>query len=171
MPLFLDINGTKFEGKCNFLFDQVSTVNFGTDEVKENPKTGEQVKTGKKVKGSGIQNILSGLLEYNTVSIVDFWECALAGYRENMPKREEIEAALMTRIETDSDTLPLIKETFQTINESGFFKQDVKKFLKNFSLMDRLQPKDEEEKLQQELAKEMVEDALKELGLTMTKSS
>lgn len=170
MALTLDVNGKFFEGKCNFYFDQVATLNFGTDEVKKK-KNGEEYATGNKVSGSGIQAILSDLLELKIHAVVDFWECALAGYRQDKPSREEIEVALMNKIEKEGDTLPVIKEVVNEIDQSAFFKQDMAKFLKQFSLMDRMTAATKEEELQKEIALEMVTENLKALGLEIPGST
>ncbi|WP_239700357.1 tail assembly chaperone [Mammaliicoccus sp. D-M17] len=108
----LNINGKEYEAKATFFFDKVAKK-FSTEETDEN---------GKKVKSPGFNVIYGGILERETDSIADFWECATAHLSEK-PNRQDIEVAIMNEIDKTDDTINLLQGALQVMNDSGFFKQ------------------------------------------------
>lgn len=108
----LNINGKEYEAKATFFFDKVAKK-FSTEETDEN---------GKKVKSPGFNAIYGGILERETDSIADFWECATA-HEKVKPSREDIELAIMEEIDKSNDTINLLQGALKIMNDSGFFKQ------------------------------------------------
>lgn len=110
----LQINGKEITAKANFAFD-IKAAKFDEEQEDEN---------GKKQKVPGFTAIYNGILERNTKSIADFWECATASLNKKAPKREDIEAALMDIIDEKQDTMELLQGALDVLNNSGFFKQE-----------------------------------------------
>jgi len=149
MAAILEIGGKDYEAKCTFKFDRVA-------DAKYNQKDKDGNETG------GFSAIYTGLLQYSTKSLLQFWDCGLAYLGKNGPKLEEIEEALDAKIEEFGDIEPLFKEAFQTIDNSGFFKLQVKSFWKNIDLFEKT-GKTEEEKEQNKKGVEMMKEARNEL--------
>lgn len=129
----LTINGVEHEAKFNFQFSKKADEKYSEGEMK-----------GKK--GSGFQAIYLGLLQASNESLVAFWDCGLAHLKgKEKPSVEDIENAISERVEEDEDSIGLLKEAYQAIDESGFFKQQSKKFWTNFEMLKEM-GKTEEEK-------------------------
>lgn len=144
------INGVEHEAKFNFLFSK-----------KADEKYGEKDENGKNV--GGFHAIYLGLLQASNDSIVAFWDCGLAHLKgKEKPTLEDIQNAVVERIEEDEDSLPMLKEAYQAIDASGFFKQQSKKSWKNFEMMKSI-GKTEEEKAQNLKMFTMLDEARKEL--------
>lgn len=111
----LNINGKEYEAKATFFFDKVAKK-FSTEETDEN---------GKKVKSPGFNAIYGGILERETDSVADFWECATA-HEKAKPSREDIELAIMEEIDKTDDTINLLQGALHIMNDSGFFKQQAR---------------------------------------------
>jgi hypothetical protein len=128
----LTINGTEYEAKFNFKFSKMADDKYGTTD--DNGK-----KTG------GFHNVYMGLLQASNDSLVEFWDCGLNYLKgKDKPTLEEIQEAIVERIEEDGDSEPMLKEAYKAIDESGFFKQQSKKFWRNIELMKSTGKTDEE---------------------------
>lgn len=150
MPIFIEIDGVQYEGKCSFAFDRFADNKFG--DIDEN---------GQKV--GGFHNIYSRLLEMEPKALVDFWEAALSHHGEKAPKREKIEKILEERIEKDGDVFPAIREAFHAIDNSGFFKRKALNFWKDVELMKDFGGEDEKEAKKLEVAYNRLIEIQKEL--------
>lgn len=129
----LMIGETEYEAKFNFKFSKLADEKYGAEDEK-----------GKK--SSGFHNVYMGLLQASNDSLVQFWDCGLNHLKgKDKPALEAIEDAIAKRIEEDGDSEPMLKEAYQAIDQSGFFKQQSKKFWKNIELM-KSTGKTEEEK-------------------------
>ncbi|WP_191556613.1 tail assembly chaperone [Metabacillus idriensis] len=148
---FLTINGTEHEAKFNFKFSKLADEKYGTEDEK-----------GKK--SNGFHNVYMGLLQASNESLVQFWDCGLNHLKgKDKPSLEAIEDAIAERIEEDGDSEPMLKEAYQAIDQSGFFKQQSKKFWKNIELM-KSTGKTEEEKDRNQKIYEMLIESKKELA-------
>lgn len=130
----LNINGKDYEAKATFFFDKVAKK-FSTEETDEN---------GKKVKSPGFNVIYGGILERETDSIADFWECATA-HEKVKPSREDIETAIMEEIEKSNDTIDLLQGALQVMNDSGFFKQKSRLYWSQMQKAPKLAKEDDKE--------------------------
>lgn len=129
---FLTINGKDLEAKCNFRFERLADKKYS-----------EQDKKGNDI--GGFHALYSNLLQFSNKHLLAFWDCALDYLVKDKPKMEDIEAAIEARIEEDGDTEQLFKEAFEVIDESGFFKKQVKNYWKNINVY-KESGKTEEEK-------------------------
>lgn len=132
----LNINGKDYEAKATFFFDKVAKK-FSTEETDEN---------GKKVKSPGFNVIYGGILERETDSIADFWECATA-HEKVKPSREDIETAIMEEIDKTNDTINLLQGALQIMNESGFFKQKSRLYWSQMQKAPKMAKEDERESM------------------------
>ncbi len=132
----LKINGKEYEAKATFFFDKVAKK-FSKEETDEN---------GKKVKSSGFNAIYGGILERETDSIADFWECAIA-HEKVKPSREDIETAIMEEIDKTNDTINLLQGALQVMNESGFFKQKSRLYWSQMQKAPKMAKEDERESM------------------------
>ncbi|CAH0185882.1 tail assembly chaperone [Peribacillus simplex] len=129
----LEINGKDYEAKCTFKFERLAEKKYVEKDKNENEV-------------SGFMSVYMNLLQYSNKHLLAFWDCALEYLaKSDKPKIEDIEEALMKRIEEDDDTEKLFKEAFNAVDQSGFFKKQAKNFWKDFELMKDL-GKTEEEK-------------------------
>ena len=119
----LTIKGVEHEAKFNFLFSK-----------KADEKYSEKDEKGKNA--GGFHSVYTGLLQSSNDSLVAFWDCGLAHLKgSDKPSVEDIQNALVERIEADEDTLPLFREAYQAIDASGFFKQQCRKLWKNIETL------------------------------------
>lgn len=132
----LNIKGKEYEAKATFFFDKVAKK-FSKEETDEN---------GKKVKSSGFNAIYGGILERETDSIADFWECATA-HEKVKPSREDIETAIMEEIDKTNDTINLLQGALQVMNESGFFKQKSRLYWSQMQKAPKMAKEDERESM------------------------
>ncbi|PUB12627.1 tail assembly chaperone [Paenisporosarcina sp. OV554] len=128
----LNIKDTEHKAKCAFKFDKWADEKYNDEDKKGN-------------KAGGFMNIYNNLLEFETKYLVAFWDCALAYLGKGKPSLSEIEDAIEERIEEDGDTEKLIKEAFNELTDSGFFKMKAKKYWKNLEIL-KDTGKDDEEK-------------------------
>ncbi|WP_258831446.1 tail assembly chaperone [Peribacillus frigoritolerans] len=129
----LEINGKDYEAKCTFKFERLAEKKYAEKDKSENEL-------------GGFMSVYMNLLQYSNKHLLAFWDCALEYLsKSDKPKIEDIEEALMKRIEEDDDTEKLFKEAFNAVDQSGFFKKQAKNFWKDFELMKDL-GKTEEEK-------------------------
>lgn len=150
----LKIGEKQHEAKFGFAFKNLADKNYNQSD-----KDGNDV--------GGFSAIYTSLLQYDLDALKAFWDCGLAHLKQR-PSIAQIEAALEARIEVDGDTTDLFKEAFREINDSGFFKKDVKMFWKNFELF-KTMGKTEEEKEENAKGVQVMLDARAELlGEEMT---
>lgn len=137
----LHINGTEHEAKFNFAFSKKADEKYG-DEGK---------------KGTGFHGVYMGLLQATNESLVAFWDCGLSHLKgKEKPSVDDIEAAIVERIEEDGDSIDLLKEAYQAMDESGFFKQQSKKFWSNLEMAKEMGKTDEEKERNAKLHEFMV---------------
>lgn len=146
---FLTVKGIEREAKCNFKFDRTA------DE-----KYNEQDKDGNKM--GGFMSLYMNLLQFDTKALSAFWHCALSHLGKDVPNQEDIEEALMARIEEEGDTEGMIKEAFEVIDNSGFFKKQAKNFWKDLELM-KTAGKTKEEKVDNLTMYNRLQEARKEI--------
>lgn len=128
----LKINGVEHEAKFNFLFSLKAKDKYG--EVDENGK-----------KGDGFNSIYLGLLQASNESLVAFWDCGLAHLNgKDKPSVEDIQNAIAQRAEEDEDTIGMLKEAYNAIDQSGFFKQQSKKLWESFEVLKKSGATEEE---------------------------
>ena len=128
---FLTIKDTEHKAKCAFAFDRLANAKYNDEDKKGN-------------KAGGFMNLYNNLLEFDTSYLVAFWVCALEYLGKDKPSQAEIEEAIEARIEEDGDTEKLIKEAFNELGDSGFFKMKAKKYWKNLEILKATGKTDEE---------------------------
>lgn len=139
----LTINGTEHEAKFNFAFSK-----------KADEKYGEEGK-----KGTGFHSVYMGLLQATNESLVAFWDCGLSHLKgKDKPSVDDIEQAIVERIEEDGDSIYLLKEAYQAMDESGFFKQQSKKLWSNLEMAQEMGKTDEEKERNKNLYAYMVKN-------------
>lgn len=149
----LTIKDKQIEAKCSFAYDRVAEEKYKTIDEKGNQIT-------------GFMSIYLGLLGFENQKLVAFWDCALA-HLDKRPSINEIEKAIDARIEADGDTEKLFKEAYKAMDESGFYKKQVKKLWENFdNLKTAGSTKEEKEKFQQ--MHKVLTDGKKELSESTT---
>lgn len=146
---FLTIDGKQFEAKANFKFER-------TAEKKYKDEKGEL---------SGLEKVYQDLMSYKASAIIAFWDCATSHYAKGQPSIEKIEEALIEIIEngTEEEIEQLYKDAFKAVDNSGFFRLQLREFWNNLDLIDKL-AKDETEKEQAKLAKKMFTEKRKALN-------
>lgn len=152
----LKIGKKEYEAKTNFKFERVANKKY---------KEGD---TG------GFLTIYFGLLQFNTDSLSQFWDCALAYLKEDKPDLEKIEEALEARIDEDGDTEKLLNEAFGVLDQSGFFKKQAKSTWKELTNVPKAEKDETEEQKkkrqdQEEMAKMMTGRYNELTGQTLTK--
>lgn len=149
---FLTIDGKQFEAKANFKFERTADKKY---------KTKEEI--------SGLEQIYQDLMSYKVSALLAFWDCATAHYHKGQPSPEKIEDALSEIIENgDEETVEqLFKDAFQTVDNSGFFRLQLKEFWNNLNMIDKM-AKDEQEKEQGKMAREMFINRRKDLNPSIT---
>lgn len=146
----LTIKGKELEGKCTFKFDRLADEKYNEEDAKGN-------------KSGGFMNIYMNLLQQtHNKYLVAFWECALAYLGKEKPTEVQIEEAIEARIEEDGDAEGLFKETFRMVDESGFFKIQVKTFWKNLETL-KESGNDDKDKAQNLKMYSMMKEARDEL--------
>ena len=116
---FLEIKGKQYEAKATFKFERLAEKKYS-----ETGKDGNEV--------GGFMNVYMNLLEYSNKYLLAFWDCGLDYLGSSKPKIEDIETAILERIEQDDDTEPVFKEAFKVVDQSGFFRKQAKNFWKDF---------------------------------------
>jgi len=146
---YIEIDGKQYEGKAGFKFERKANERY-KDQNKEY---------------SGLEKIYSDLMSYKSSALLAFWDCATAHYGKDQPSLAKIEDVLSDIFEngTDEEIQKLFKEAFQVIDNSGFFRLQLKEFWKDLDLIDKL-AKTEEEKEQAQIAKQTYLAKRKELN-------
>lgn len=146
----LTIKDKQEEAKFGFAFKNLADKNYNQTDTEGNEL-------------GGFSAIYTGLLQFDLDALKAFWDCGLAHLgTKGRPSIADIETALEARIEADEDTVPLFKEAFRVINESGFFKKDAKTFWKNLELF-KTMGKTEEEQAENAKGAQLMLDAKAEL--------
>lgn len=153
MAAILTIGVQQFTAKVNFKFEKLA-------EKKYKDEKGEQ---------GGLEKIYSDLMAYKTSALIAFWDCATAQYGKDQPSIEKIEEALIKVFESEEEDAVenLFKDAFQSVDNSGFFKLQLREFWKNLDLVEKM-AKDETEVIQAKLAKEMYLNKRIELNPSIT---
>lgn len=151
---YLDVNGTEYEGKASFKFSFVAD-----EKHKKKDKDGNETQTG-------VMTIYSNLLEKDVLYLSYFWECALAHHKKK-PTLNDIQNALEEAAGEEEDYEALFQDAFRMIDNSGFFKGQVKKFWKNTEMMNGFGRDERENKVFESQLKQMKE-ARKELNPSIT---
>lgn len=144
----LTIGKDQHEAKFGFAFKNLADKNYNQMD-----KEGNDV--------GGFSSIYTGLLQFDLDALKAFWDCGLAHLKKR-PAMAAIEEALEARIEEDGETDQLFKEAFKEINDSGFFKKDVKNFWKNLNMFKEMGVT-EQEKEENAKGAQMMLDAKAEL--------
>lgn len=144
---FLTIGDKQYEAKTSFKFDRTADKKYGGDDEL-----------------TGLENIYQGLMGYKTKSLAAFWDCGTAHYgKREQPSVESIEEAIEKIIEEDEEEIEnLFKEAFKALDESGFFRLQLKEYWKNIDMLEQL-AEDEKDIKQAQMAKEMFTAKRKEL--------
>lgn len=128
----LTIGGTKYEGKATFAF------------IKETEKLGTFNESTSKLEG-GIESLLTSLVQGEAQSLVDFWTAATAHYgKKERPSQAQVEQAIEEVVENGAELEDLLKEAYDFVRESGFFKKIVSTFWEQFEMAKKLGKTDEE---------------------------
>ncbi|WP_167578630.1 tail assembly chaperone [Jeotgalibacillus proteolyticus] len=155
MPI-LNVNGKDLESKVTFKFNSLAKEKYYGEDKEGN-------------KSSGINNIYEKLLNFDHEGLIGFWDCAVNHLKER-PTRGDIEDALMAVIEKDDDTEKLFKEAFETMDKSGFFKLQAKKYWKDLEKAPEF-AKDDKEKTQIETYVQRMKDSRDQLLGTKKKTA
>lgn len=147
MP-FLEINGKEYEAKTNFKFERAADAKYSRTE------DGQDI--------GGFLTIYLGLLQYETKAVLQFWDCALAHYKENKPSIEEIEEAIEARIEQDGDTEKLLKEAFRALDDAGFFKKQLRSIWKELTAVPKAKKNETEEETKRRTEQKQVAEAMEQ---------
>jgi len=127
----LKIKDKEYKAKCTFKFDRLADEKYNEEDKKGN-------------KAGGFMNLLNNLLEFDTNYVTAFWYCALEYLGKDKPSLADIEEAIELRIEEDGDTEKLVKEAYNELTDSGFFKMRTKKYWKNIEILKTTGKTDEE---------------------------
>jgi hypothetical protein len=151
----LTIENRQYEAKANFRFERLADKKYKDEK-------GEL---------SGLEKIYQDLMSYKISALLAFWDCATAHYVKNQPSIDKLEEALTEIIDEDPDaTEQLFKVAFQTVDNSGFFRLQLREFWNNLDMIDDMAA-DETEKKQGQMAREMFIKRRKELNQSTTTPS
>lgn len=150
----LTINGKTIVSKGSFFFSKRADERYKNVDEED----------GKKLETPGIESIYLGLLQRDTYSLVKFWDCACANYPQENINIEDIESALSEEIEKQKDTIKLLREALSCLEDSGFFKQQIRVFWNNFVMMTKRGSEEEQKKRldQYEMMKEMRDNLIQD---------
>lgn len=137
----LTIGNKQLEARTDFKFERVANEKYNEPDSQGN-------------KQGGLINIYSNLLEYDTLYLAAFWDCALSHLKSEKPSLESIENAILEHIEEHGDAEQLFKEAFQKLDNSGFFRKKVKKYWKNLEMMKGFAEDEKEKKAIDEIIEE-----------------
>lgn len=135
----LQIGKKKYEAKTDFRFEKHADKKYRKEDNKN--------------EYSGLEQIYQDLLSFKSSALIAFWDCATSHLRKDQPSLDSIEEALIAIIEEEG-TDRLFKEAFKEIDESNFFKKQLKEFWKNLDLAEEM-AEDDKEKRQIQTAKKM----------------
>lgn len=134
MTAFLTIKDKEIEAKCTFGFQALADKKYSK---KDEPSDED----------NGFESIYMGLIEFDNKALVAFWECATVYLtKSERPTVDDIQQALEARFEEDGDSEKAVKEAFQAIDESSFFKKKASKFWSNMEMMKEFGDTEDERK-------------------------
>lgn len=134
MAAFLTIKGKELEAKCTFGFQALADKKYSK---KDQPSDED----------NGFETIYMGLIDFDNKALVAFWECATVYLsKSERPSIEDIQEALEARFEEDGDSEKAVKEAFQAIDDSSFFKKKASKFWSNAEMVKEMGDNEEERK-------------------------
>jgi hypothetical protein len=137
----LTIAGKQFEAKTNYKFEKLAEKKY-KNQHKENEM-------------SGLESIYQDLLSYKVAGLANFWDCATAHYGNGQPSKEDIETAIEDFIDQNpEEDVKLYQDAFQAIDNSGFFRLQLKEFWNNLDLIEKM-VEDEKELQQAKMARDM----------------
>jgi len=137
----LTIGNKQYEARTDFKFERVANERYDQADPEGN-------------KQGGLITIYSNLLEYDTLYLAAFWDCALSHLKGDKPSLDSIETAILNHIEEHGDADQLFKDAFQRLDNSGFFRKKVKKYWKNLNMMLDFVETEQEKKAVQEIIEE-----------------
>lgn len=105
----------------------------------------------------GFTNIYSNLLDKDVSYLSAFWDCALSQYKDR-PSKEEIEEALIETAGEEQDYEKLLQDAFTALDNSGFFRERVKKFWKQTEIAKNFLDEEREQKAFEMELKTMLEN-------------
>lgn len=139
---FITIGDKELKSRTDFKFERLANERYNKEDGNGNAM-------------GGFLTIYMNLLEYDTSSLLAFWDCGLAHLKKDKPSTEAIEEALYEQIEEKGDTEPLFKEAFKELDESVFFKKKVKEFWKDLDGLGKHGETEKEKEQNKEMAKRM----------------
>lgn len=148
MTAFLTIKEQELEAKGTFAFAR---------RAKQEYKTGDT---------DAFADIFMGLIQNDEEALVKFWDCGTAYIPNRKFKREDIEAAIMKRIEEEGDTLNLFKEAMSVLDASAFFKRKAAKLKDGLTILNS-KGTTKEEKEENKQSYEIIKNSMVELGVTV----
>jgi hypothetical protein len=145
----LNIGKKQYEGKLAFAFDKRANEKYAPKDKKEGT--------------TGLEKIYEDLLNYRTRGLSAFWDCALAYLKKDQPICDDVNDALEVVVESEG-TERLFKESFKALDESGFFKLQLREYWKNVNSIDKMVDEEKKDEVKQaNLAKKMLTDQRKEI--------
>lgn len=130
--LTLNIADTKYEAKASFAFIKVTEALGDFNE-----------KTAKYA--GGLETLLTSLVQFDAESLVDFWVAATAHYnKKERPSQIQVEQAIEDAVENGAELEDLLKDAYQFMSNSGFFKRKVTTFWEQFEMAKTMGKTDEE---------------------------
>lgn len=134
MEITLKINEEEYKGKASFAF------------IKSVETLGKLNEETAKFEG-GVETLLTSLITGEAEALVDFWKAATAHYKlKEQPSKSVIERAIENEVEGGKDLEDMLKEAYQFMAQSGFFKRKVRTFWENFEMAKTLGKTEEENK-------------------------
>ena len=140
---FLTIEGKELEARTDFKFLKTANDRYNHEEK------------GQKV--GGLYSIYMGLMQQDIEYLAAFWDCALSHLIKDKPIREVIEEALEQRIEDGEDPEHIMKEAFRVLEDSGFFRAQIREIWKNVDRMANMGETEKEKKDNKEAVEMMQE--------------
>jgi hypothetical protein len=151
MMTSLIINGTEFTAQTTFKFERLANQRYGD-------LAGEKV--------GGFMSIYLGLLEYDPLSLLAFWDCALHHYKDKKPSLDDIEEVLEGEIEKDQEQP--FKEVFKVLDDAGFFRKRVNDIWKEFEKAPTAKEDETEEEKKERIKQEEVTEHMKKRRAELT---
>lgn len=121
----IKIGDKTYEAKATFKFEKLANERYSESG-------GQDI--------GGFMSIYLGLLQFDSLSLLAFWDCALQHYKKDRPSLDAIEDTLEELI--IEDALQPFKDVFKVLDDSGFFKKRVKEI---WTELEKEEPEREEE--------------------------
>lgn len=149
---FLNIKGINVEARGSFAFARHANKVYGKNKKDDSIKEDY----------NAFSDIFMGIIQYDEESLIKFWDCATAYIIGRNFTVEDIEDAVMERVNQDGDFMQLFKEAMAVLDDSGFFRLKAKKLREGFEILNK-RGKTKEEKEDNQLAYTTLITALAEL--------